>query len=231
MHPSLEQLEQQRLIWRGRDSSRPMAARPSGWSELDRQLGGGLPGSGVVAVHSPSGIGELRLLWPFFAGDTRLVVFIAPPYPLNAESLAGASLDLSRILVLQPKTEREALWAAEQCLKSGVCHSVCLWQKRVRLAQARRLQLAARAGESTHFLFLGTRASAAGLPFDICLELEPHPQGIAVSVPRRKQGWALPRFAISMAEAWPELTLNPRPAHRLSFSSRPAENDIGVEVG
>lgn len=229
MQPSLEQLEQQQLIWRGRESAGPVAARPSGWAELDWQLGGGLPSSGVITIQSPVGIGELRLLWPFLSGnngagdnghsgENRLVAFIAPPYPLNAESLSGAGVNLERLLLLQPATQKEALWAAEQCLKSGACRAVCLWQDRVPLVQARRLQLAARAGESANFLFLAARNAAAGLPVDLCLELSPHPHGIAVSVPRRKQGWALPRFAVSMADVWPELTRDTRPRKHSSFT-------------
>lgn len=246
--PSLEQLEQQQLIWRGRESSGPVAARPSGWPELDRQLGGGLPSQGVITVQGPTGIGELRLLWPFLSGrgalsgrsalsgrgalsghgdpsghgepseKDRLVAFIAPPYPLNAESLPGAGMDLKRLLLVQPSTNREALWAAEQCLKSGACQAVCLWQNRVPLVQARRLQLAARAGESANFLFLGAHNAANGLPVDLCLELSPHPHGIAVSVPRRKQGWALPHFVVAMTDVWPELTLETRSRQRAPYS-------------
>ncbi|WP_341937166.1 hypothetical protein [Marinimicrobium sp. C2-29] len=267
--PSLEQLEQQQLIWRGRESSGPVAARPSGWPELDRQLGGGLPSRGVITVQGPTGIGELRLLWPFLSGrgalsghgvlsdhsvlsghgalsghsehseKDRLVALIAPPYPLNAESLPGAGMDLKRLLLVQPGTDREALWAAEQCLKSGACQAVCLWQDRVPLVQARRLQLAARAGESANFLFLGAHNAAAGLPVDLCLELSPHPHGIAVSVPRRKQGWALSRFVVAMTDVWPELTLDTRPRQRAPYSgfypaSEPRANtDTGarIEVG
>jgi len=206
IQPSLEQLEQQQLIWRGSQASGPVTVSTSGWPELDRQLGGGLPASGIVSVQSRLGIGELRLFMPFWRRAERLLVFIGVPYPLNAESLQGADLDLSRVLVLTPKTEKEALWAAEQCLKSGACQSVALWQSRLTLAQARRLQLAAREGKCTQFLFLGPDAHAEGLPVDLALALSPHPSGIAVQVPKRKQGWALPRFTLDMAELWPELT-------------------------
>lgn len=204
--PSLEQLEQQHLIWRGREASGPVSVSASGWPELDQRLGGGLPASGIVSIQSKLGIGELRLFLPFWSQGERLVVFIGAPYPLDAESLQGADLALSRVLILTPKTDKEALWAAEQCLKSGACQSVALWQARLSLAQARRLQLAAREGKSTQCLFLGPSVSAEGLPVDLALVLSPHPSGINIEVPKRKQGWALPRFTLDMNEAWPELT-------------------------
>lgn len=146
-------------------------------------------------------------------------------------------MDLKRLLLVQPGTDREALWAAEQCLKSGACQAVCLWQDRVPLVQARRLQLAARAGESASFLFLAAHNAAAGLPVDLCLELSPHPHGIAISVPRRKQGWALPRFVVTMTDVWPELTLDTRSHQRAPYSGFypasefRAHTRTGVEAG
>lgn len=223
--PSLEQLEQQHLIWRGSQASGPVTVSASGWPELDRQLGGGLPASGIISIRSALGIGELRLFLPFWSRAERLLVFIGAPYPLDAESLQGAGLDLSRVLVLTPKTEKEALWAAEQCLKSGACHSVALWQARLSLAQARRLQLAAREGESTQFLFLGPNARAEGLPVDLALSLSPHPSGINIQVPKRKQGWALPRFTLDMAELWPELTDTARGSDRTAWTRHQSDKN------
>ncbi|WP_347329760.1 translesion DNA synthesis-associated protein ImuA [Marinimicrobium locisalis] len=212
MEPSLEQLEQQRLIWRGREAASPAQVRPSGWAELDQQLGG-WPGGGVTSIHSRAGVGELRLLFPSLQSPERLSVFIAPPYPLNAESLKGAGLDLAKTLILHPETPKSRLWAAEQSLKSGVCHSVCLWLTQpLQTVQARRLQLAARAGAASLFLLTlqgegrpGT-AQNTGLPLDLCLQLTPHSQGLMVAVPRRRHGWPVPPFLVSMESTWSELT-------------------------
>lgn len=209
MASTLEQLEQQRLIWRGRESSRPAQPRPSGWPELDQRLGG-WPGGGVTSIHTRTGVGELRLLYPGLQQAERLSVFIAPPYPLNAESLEGGGLDLDRVLILHPESPQSRLWAAEQSLKSGACHTVCLWPAQpLQTVQARRLQLAARAGEACLFVVNGSQPQARqnnGLPLDLCLELTPHSQGLMVAVPRRRHGWALSAFLVSMESAWPELT-------------------------
>ncbi len=213
MNPDLEQLEQQRLVWRGRDSARPLAARPSGWPELDESLGG-LPGAGVVVIQTLPGIGELRLLWPAMAQtagqENRLTALIAAPYRVGAEAwLAGGSL-LERLLVIHPETPQSGLWAAEQSLKSGSCHSVCLWlSQRLQTIQARRLQLAARAGEATLFLFIPPALADTQLPVDLHLALSPSSQGVRVEVRRRRQGRELAPFTVSMTGQWPELTRSP----------------------
>ncbi len=208
MVSTLEQLEQQQLIWRGREASRPPQLRPSGWPELDQRVGG-WPGAGVTSIHSRAGVGELRLLCPSLQQSERLSVCIAPPYPLNAEGLEGAGVDLEQLLVLHPDTPQSRLWAAEQSLKSGACQTVCLWLAQpLQTVQARRLQLAARTGAASLFLFSGflhDTGRDTGLPWDLCLQLTPHSQGLMVTVPRRRHGWALPPFLISMESAWPEL--------------------------
>jgi len=225
MSPRLEDLENQGLIWRGASTSRPLQPRASGWQELDRLLGGGWPGNGVVSVKTDLGIGELRLLWPAVQRDQGLLVFIAPPHELNAEGLAGAGLDLSRVLLLHPARGKEALWAAEQCLQSGCCQWVCLWQKTLTPALARRLQLAARKGQSTHFLFL--TAHQTSLPVDLNLELSAQAQGLRLAVPRRRQGPSLAAFTLSMVERWPELTLPPRPNNLVVLSRWRSEAEAG----
>lgn len=216
MSSRLEDLENQGLIWRGASTSRPLQPRASGWTELDRLLGGGWPGNGVVSIKTDLGIGELRLLWPTVQRGRGLIVFITPPHELNAEGLAGAGLDLSRVLLIHPAKSKEALWAAEQCLQSGCCQWVCLWQKNLTPGLARRLQLAARKGQSTQFLFL--TASPKALPVDLNLELSAQAQGLRLAVPRRRQGPSLPAFTLSMAERWPELTLSPRPNNLVVLS-------------
>jgi len=225
MSPRLEDLENQGLIWRGTSTSRPLQPRASGWQELDRLLGGGWPGNGVVSIKTDLGIGELRLLWPAVQRDRGLIVFIAPPHELNAEGLAGAGLDLSRVLLLHPVKDKEALWAAEQCLQSGCCQWVCLWQKNLAPGLARRLQLAARKGQSTLFLFL--TANPKALPVDLNLELSAQAQGLRLAVPRRRQGPSLPAFTLSMAQRWPELTLPPRPNNLVVLSRWRSKTETG----
>ena len=55
---------------------------------------------------------------------------------------------------------RDALWAAEQILRSGCCGALLLWQQHVRSEALRRLHLAAQSGET---LFCLMRPLAAAL--------------------------------------------------------------------
>ncbi len=218
MHAFLEQLQQRRLIWRGADPRPDGARRATGFAALDQRLGGGLPDCGVVEVQTPAAIGELRLLLPALAGDERLLVFIAPPGRVNAAALGGLGLPPERMLVLRPESPAAALWAAEQCLKSGCCGAVLFWPSSGRAVnhhQVRRLQLAAAEGAA---LFLLLRPAAGGaLPASLTLSLSSHPRGLAVAVPRRRGGWPLEAFRVDLCEQWPTLTLSNPPARVLSM--------------
>ncbi|ROQ20185.1 hypothetical protein EDC38_0784 [Marinimicrobium koreense] len=206
LNPDLEQLKQRRLVWRGRDAARPLEARASGWPELDARLGG-LPGAGVVMIQTPPGIGELRLLWPSMEQQSRLTVLITPPYRIGVEAWLGGGVAQEKLLVLHPDSTQAALWATEQSLKSGSCDSSCLWlTQRLQTIQARRLQLAARAGQSTLFLFAPPALDLPQLPIDLHLVLSPAAQGVRVEVRRRRQGRPLAPFTVIMTEHWPELT-------------------------
>lgn len=221
MTPDLDQLEQRRLVWRGRDTARPLEARTSGWPELDDSLGG-LPGAGVVMIQAQPGIGELRLLWPTMAPQSRLTTLVAPPFCVSAEGWLGGGVPLERLLLVHPDTPQSALWAAEQSLKSGSCDSVCLWlTQRLQTLQARRLQLAARAGQATLFLFVPTQQECPSLPIDLHLILSASTQGVRVEVRRRRQGRPLQPFTVDMTTHWPELTRTSAPSSQSKANRRP----------
>lgn len=208
----LQQLEQRRLIWRGRDSVAALPLRASGWPEFDRRLGG-LPQAGATVIHGPTGIGEIRLLWGARRDRERLGMVINPPARLGAEAWQEAAPPLDLWRILRPAGTEDGLWAAEQCLRSGCCDTVWLWQPRpLTRVQARRLQLAARRGEAALFLFLQTGVTDLSLPVDLHLQLSPHASGIGVAAPRRRQGWPVAPFVVAMASLWPELTLAGTPA-------------------
>ena len=218
----LETLEQRHLIWRGRETPTMPGARASGWAEVDQYLGG-LPGAGAVAVHSPLAIGEIRLLWPSVQAGERLSVMVNPPFQLSAEALLAEQLTPERWLVVRSGTDKDALWSAEQSVKSGCCDSVWLWPSpSLSQAQVRRLQLAARTGEATLFLFFtDSRAPNLSWPVDMHLVLAPHPDGVRVSVPRRRQGRPVGAFSVAMTARWPELCATYTEKHRSAMPKAP----------
>lgn len=210
MNTILEQLKNKRLVWQANQQQQNSRSDSSGYQELDELLQGGFVQTGVVDVDSPIGIGELRLLLPLLyarhQSKQRLLVFIAPPMQVNGEMFAHCGFDLSNLLVVQPHSAAHALWSAEQCLKSGVCHSVLLWHQTLEVAQVKRLQLAAQQGEALQFIFRHHHQLQLSLPVCLAMKLRATEQGIGVQVTKRKGGWPKQEVNICMRQHWPALT-------------------------
>ncbi|MCU0935121.1 MAG: translesion DNA synthesis-associated protein ImuA [Gammaproteobacteria bacterium] len=187
MTGSLEGLLRHPDLWRGHDRLvAPAAVVPAGWPDLDGALpGGGWPQGALVELLSGrSGIGEVSLLLPalaHLAREGRPSAWIAPPHVPYAPALAGSGLDLARLVVVQAEA-REALWAAEQALRSGLCGAVLAWPRESSLDERalRRLQLAAEEGRSLAILFRSDRCAGVPSPARLRLLLEPAGQGLAV---------------------------------------------------
>ncbi len=144
----LEQLLNRRPdLWRGR-ARRTFPAASTGLDWLDRGLpGGGWPlGRLTELLPRVSGCGELGLLLPLLARCTqqgRPVVLAGPMLVPGPQALIKAGMVLEHLVVV--REAGEVLWAAEQCLKSGLCGSVVVWPPAGRVGEraVRRLQLAA----------------------------------------------------------------------------------------
>ncbi|PXF29713.1 hypothetical protein WH50_19265 [Pokkaliibacter plantistimulans] len=217
MNTLLSYLENHHLIWRGRHPHGAADTQSSGYAVLDEYLQGGFPRHDVIEIDSPCGIGELRLLLPYLQQQEtpRLLVFIAPPGLLSAELLLAAGIDLQQVLVLQPESDKDALWAAEQCLKSGSSHGVVMWHRQLDVHQLKRLQLAAQEGRASLFLFRTAQRIKVSLPVALSLQLRPHAQGLRVRINKRRGGWAEQPFTLDMSSHWPELACAPVPDNLL----------------
>ncbi|WP_260259342.1 translesion DNA synthesis-associated protein ImuA [Vibrio intestinalis] len=209
MTPSIEHLKQKQWLWQGSTQHEPQDHYPTGFALLDQKLDGGFPKHGVVELQTESGIGELRLLLPHILnnGGERLSVFIQPPGYLCAEMLVNEGLDPNQVLLIYPDNPQHALWAAEQCLKSGACSNVLLWQAELEVHQARRLQVASETGQALHFLFKQPQQHVFSLPVSLSLKLEAHNQGLNVAITKRKGGWPHGNFVIDMSARWPQLAI------------------------
>lgn len=216
MSALLEQLTRRQLVWQGSNQQAAYQTVASGYAELDRQLAGGFPATGLIDIKTAPGIGELRLLLPFLQqqqrSSKRLVVLISPPAEPCADMFCAAGIVLSQLLIITPKTSKEALWAAEQCLQSGCAVAVLLWQVPVTLAQARRLQLAAEQGMASLILLRQVHTSLS-LPVNLSLTLTAHPQGVLLSVHKRKGGWPARPFLVDMQQRWPVLCFRQPHSH------------------
>src|SRR5882724_4714984 len=125
MSSPLQALLQNPAIWRGDEQARVrLPSIPTGFAELDRELpGGGWP-RGVVSelLSERSGIGELSLLVPALANLSRedgWLMLIAPPWIPYAPALAARGIRLSKLAVVDTRSDRDTLWAAEQGLRAG----------------------------------------------------------------------------------------------------------------
>ena len=208
MHELIKNLQDRQLIWKGLQSTTQGSTTSTGYPQLDKQLDGGFPTHGVIEVESQQGIGELRLLTPYLAQQKsqKLAIFINPPGKLCAEFFNGQNIPLENILVIQPQRDLDALWAAEQCLKSGACHSVLLWGADLEIHQTKRLQAASETGKCLQFHFKATSHNQLSLPVSLSMKLSSHAQGLKVEVTKRKGSWSYGSFILDMSQNWPLLT-------------------------
>lgn len=159
----------------------PAAGAPTvatGFASLDRELpGGGWPAGALSEVLSGTeGIGELQLVLPALARLTAAggrVAWLAPPHLPYAPALAAAGVVLDRLTVVRAPGRRDALWAAEQALRSHAFHALLAWPQRPGYPELRRLAVAAEGGPAFALLFRPLAAAEAASPARLRLALEP----------------------------------------------------------
>lgn len=198
---------------------------PSGYRQLDKALpNNGWPTDGITELLiRQSGIGELQLLLPALANLSQRrphwIVWISPPHLPYAPALYAAGVQLDRILIIQPKTAKEALWAAAQCLKSQACSAVLMWpEKNIRAQAIRQLQVASKANQTWQVLFRDLNAQRVPSPAPLRISLTPcalthskqsHQHQIRVEVLKRAGGWASPAFDLTLPLASNSPALKP----------------------
>jgi len=228
-----EEILRQYSVWRGATFARPPQVVATGYPALDRELpGGGWPGSSLIEILGErKGIGELQLLMPALASLTasgKRVVWLAPPHLPYAPALAAAGVDLTQLAVVDAPGRRDALWAAEQALRSGSCHTLLAWLARPAYPELQRLATAAESGRAFAVLFRPRIAEREPSPAVLRIALEPGAGDLAVRILKRRG----PPAAAPL-----HLPIN-RPVHALGRSSFPipasrqprAHRGMGVPV-
>ena len=161
----------------------------TGHPPLSGQLpGGGWPtGTLIDLMLQQPGIGELRLLRPALAtAARRRIVLLQPPHPPQALALAAMGLAPSQLIWIRTKRSSDALWAAEQVLRSGSCGALLFWQNHARGETLRRLHLAAQSGESLFFMLRPLAAAQDSSPAPLRLSLRPAAGGINIEFVKRR---------------------------------------------
>ena len=202
MRLAVEELARLPGVWHGgalEHAPNPVVA--TGHPALDRELpGGGWPlGALSEVLHDGVGVGEVSFLCGALARACeggRLVAWIGPPHLPYAPALSAAGLALERCLVVEPAHREDALWAAEQALRSGACGAMLLWLSSSLpaalragsddYAWLRRLQMAARAGGSMAVLYRSTAAEAGSTPAHLRVVVSACQDALALRIPKRR---------------------------------------------
>jgi cell division inhibitor SulA/protein ImuA len=209
---------------------------PSGFAELDAQLpGGGWPRGGLSELlFDTAGIGELRLLLPalrILSRQMRWIAWVNPPFIPYAPALSAAGIDISRILLIHPRPRhsmtqqrhqqqqqkqqqqkqkyKDALWALERASRSGTCSAVLAWldEGQLTVPDTRRLQLAARQGNTLSCLFRPGSAAAHSSMAELRLAMRPLADstgamsGAEVSICKRRGGWPVASIPVQFGES------------------------------
>ena len=192
MKASVAELTKLPGVWRGGELEH--AAQPSiptGHAALDDELpGGGWPGGTLSEVlHDGAGIGEVTFLSGAIAKACeagRMVAWINPPHLPYAPAIAQSGIALERCLVVRPTHKEDAIWAAEQVLRSGACGAALLWLAQDEYAWLRRLQMAAQAGRAMAILFRSTAAERLSTPAHLRVALEREGGSLRIRIPKRR---------------------------------------------
>lgn len=137
---------------------------PTGYPELDDCLpGAGWPRNALNEILvADFGAAELQLVAPALrqlceqpqqSDEPYWLTCVSPPHTPYAPALVTAGLDLSRMLMVRTRRSCDALWAAEQAMRSGTCRAVLLWSDQADARHLRRLQLAAEEGQCWAVIF------------------------------------------------------------------------------
>jgi hypothetical protein len=171
----LDALLSSQSVWRaGRARQLPAGGEPTGHAALDALLPqGGWPRRALTELLLPAdGVGELSLLLPALArlaAAGGVVAVVAPPYVPYAPAWRAAGMDLSMLEIVEA-APRDALWAFEQCLRSGACAAVLGWPRDAGPQALRRLQVAADHGDCLGFALRDRRHAANPSPAALRIE-------------------------------------------------------------
>jgi len=249
MKASVAELTRIPGVWRGGELEQAIhAVLPTGHAALDRELpGGGWP-SGTLSevLHDGEGIGEVGFLAGALAqaasGERRLA-WVNPPHLPYAPALAQAGLPLERCLVVRPANREDALWSAEQALRSGACCAVLFWLGAVlpgmrkqlnggeEYAWLRRLQMAAESGRAMAVFFRSSAAERISTPAHLRVVLSREAGALRLRIPKRRGPPLASAVAIDIGlqpRAAPVHAGGPRSLAGVSAAAAPSHSHIAA---
>lgn len=177
-------------LWRASQLCRSQdRCTDTGFPLLSAELpGGGWPLGNLVELLVPQpGAGELQLLRPALNRlSERSVMLVQPPYLPQIAAWANWGCAPSGLLWVHAQRQADALWTADQVLRSGTFGALLLWQDRVRNQTLRRLQLAAQESDTLFIVLRPLAAAEQSSPSPLRLTLQPTRQGLNISILKRR---------------------------------------------
>ena len=190
---AIDTLLQDPNIFRFKDVAESCEVSPlsTGYYQLDEKLSThGWPQGGLTEIAVDCyGSGELQLVMPALARlscEGAWVTWISPPYVPYPPALSEIGFDLSRMLLVRTRRASDALWAAEQALRSG--STTLLWAEQVNDRRMRRLQLAAEEGNSWGVVFRPTSVMQQPSPAPLRIQLFPDNLGLQLHILKMRGG-------------------------------------------
>ena len=180
LHPSPGAAARARRSAHDRDRLRAAVGRIAG-----RRLAGR---RAVELLAAQPGCGEMRLLAPALARSVsarRPLALVAPPQSPHATALASLGVPADALLWLRAGSHTDALWAAEQALKTGCCGALLRGRTRgpMRCGAASR---GARTGDTLFVMLRPLSAERQPSPAVLRVALYPVPGGVSLDIVKRR---------------------------------------------
>ena len=145
-----------------------------------------------------------------------LFIIYVPDKESQISKTCNLEVKWANTLVASDISAKEAFWLSEKCLRSGCCAAVVLWCDELEPNQAKRLQLAAKEGNSLGFVIRPPSKIKQSLPVSIRMAVTPHAQGLQLNITKRLGGNPVSPFMVDMSQYWPDLTAIKQPEAKLT---------------
>ncbi|PCH62954.1 MAG: hypothetical protein COC19_02000 [SAR86 cluster bacterium] len=150
---------------------------PSEHCHVDNSLSScAWPDGSMVQICSTNwGIGELELVLPTMRSAIakgKWILWLSPPDLLDPSQLTSSGINMQYVFPMQLDTSCEdALSTLEHALQSDSCGLVLIWQNWLPTNVVKRLQRAAKAGNTLGVLFQNSSSkhSHTSIPFNISI--------------------------------------------------------------
>jgi len=132
-----------------------------------------------------------------------------PPYLPYAPALANAGVRLDRLLIIDGKSDTDALWATEQILRTQLFTAVAVWIDKSNAQKQRRLQLAAETGRTWAAVYRPAHALKEHSPVSVRMAVSPTRGGLNLELIKVRGGGtgtvtiALSAFDRAQGVEWP----------------------------